>query len=57
MQLPTFGDLTDKVIEKSVCKISYVRVAKYHFKRYLKTTENSSVTVQPDLNIEVTNID
>ena len=46
IKLEIFGDLIDKV--------TYLRVAIYHFKRYLKTTDNLSITVQPDLNIEVT---
>ena len=54
IKLEIFGDLIDKVTEKSAYKISYLRVAIYHFKWYLKTTDNLSITVQPGLNIEVT---
>ena len=32
-------------------------LAKYDYKRQLKTTENSTVIIQPDLNIELTDVD
>ena len=57
MKLTIFGDLIDEVSENSSYKISYLRVAKYDYERYLKTTESSTVIIQPDLNIELTDID
>ena len=51
------GDLIDEEKEKSSYKILYPRVANYGYEQYLETTENSTVTIQPDLNFEVTEID
>ena len=56
-ELTIFGDLIDEVNENSPYKISYLRVAKYDYERQLKTTENSTVIIQPDLNIELTDAD
>ena len=56
IKLTIFGDLIDEVNENSSCKISYLRVAKYDYERYLKTTESSTVVIQPDLNIELTDV-
>ena len=42
---------------KTSYKISHLRVAKYDYERYLKTTERSTVIIQPDLNIELTDED
>ena len=52
-----FGDLIDEVNENSSYNISYLRVAKYDYERYLKTTESSTVIIHPDLNIKLTDID
>ena len=52
-----FAHLIDEVKEKSFRKISYLKVAKYDYERYFKTTESSTVTIQPDLNIELKDID
>ena len=57
MKLAIFGDLIDKVTEKAAHKIWYLKVVEYDFRRYLKTTEKLLVTVQPDLNIEVIDVD
>ena len=37
--------------------MSYLRVAKYDHEWCLKSPESSTVTIQPDLNIELTDID
>ena len=55
--LTIFGDLIDEVNENSSYKISHLRVAKYDYERYLKTTERSTVKIQPDLNIELADED
>ena len=47
----------DEINKKSSYKSSYLRVAKYDHEQYLKTIEGSTVTIQPDLNIELTEID
>ena len=52
-----FGDLIDEIKQKQSYKISYLRVAKYDYEQYLKTIENSTVTIQPKLNIELTDTD
>ena len=52
-----FGDLIDEIKQKKSYKISYLRVAKYDYEQYLKTIENSTVTIQPKLNIELTDTD
>ena len=57
MKLAIFGDLIDKVTEKAAHKILYLKVVKYDFRRYLKTTEKLLVIVQPDVNIEVIDVD
>ena len=57
MKLAIFGDLIDKVTEKAAHKILYLKVVKYDFRRYLKTIEKLLVTVQPDVNIEVIDVD
>ena len=57
IKLTIFGDLIDEVNENFSYKISCLRVAKYEYKRYLKTTENSTVIIQPDLNTELTDVD
>ena len=49
-----FGDLIDEIKEKYSYKISYLTVAKYDYEQYLKTIESSTVTIQPDLNIQLT---
>ena len=55
IKLKLFDDHIDEVNENSSYKISYLGVAKYDYERYLKTTESSTVIIQPDLNIEVGN--
>lgn len=47
----------DEINKKSSYKSSCLRVAKYDHEQYLKTIEGSTVTIQPDLNIELTEID
>ena len=57
IKLTIFGDLTDEVNENSFYKISHLRVAKYDYEWYLKTTESSTVIICLDLNIELTDLD
>ena len=52
-----FGDLIDEIKEKSSYKISYERVAKYDHEQYLKTIENSTIPIQHDLNVKLTDTD
>lgn len=52
-----FGDLTDEVKQKSSYKISCLEVAKHEYERYSKTRESSIVTIQLDLNVQLTDID
>lgn len=53
----TFGDLIDEVKQKSSYKISCLEVAKHEYERYSKTRESSIVTIQLDLNVQLTDID
>ena len=57
IKLTLFDDHIDEVNENSSYTISYLGVAKYEYERYLKTTESSTVIIQPDLNIELTDLD
>ena len=57
IKLALFDDHIDEVNENSSYTISYLGVAKYEYERYLKTTESSTVIIQPDLNIELTDLD
>ena len=57
IKMTIFGDFIDEVNENSSYEISYLRDAKYDYERYFKTTESSTVIIQPDLNIELTDID
>ena len=52
-----FGDLIDEIKEKSSYEISYERVAEYDHEQYLKTIENSTITIQHDLNVKLTDTD
>ena len=57
IKMTIFGDLIDEVNENFSYEISYLRDAKYDYELYFKTTESSTVIIQPDLNIELTDID
>ena len=57
IKMTIFGDFIDEVNENSSYEISYLRDAKYDYEQYFKTTESSTVIIQPDLNIELTDID
>ena len=57
IKLTLFDDHIDEVNENSSYTISYLGVAKYEYERYPKTTESSTVIIQPDLNIELTDLD
>ena len=57
IKLTLFGNLIDEIKENSSYKISHLQVAKYDYGRYLKTTKGSTVKIQPDLNIELTEED
>ena len=57
IMMTIFGDLIDEVNENFSYEISYLRDAKYDYELYVKTTESSTVIIQPDLNIELTDID
>ena len=51
------GDIINEVKQKSSYKMSYLTVAKYDYQRFLKTTESSVRTIQPDVDNELTDID
>ena len=55
IKLTMFGDLINQ--EKSSYNISYLRVAKYDYEWYLNIRESSTVSIQCDLNTELTDID
>ena len=45
IKLKLFDDHIDEVNENSSYKTSYLRVTKYDYERYLKTTESSTVII------------